>query len=161
MEEPLLFHAGRKASLEWSTTWVKYSPWLPQSQPYMHTGEKTHNNNNTWWFSPETIHFSPQWKSADSEHEVTHTSRDVRQTSLATEGWRALLRFPARKPPGHVTWQGWINPGLTFQVSFDLTKKARKKYIIFTLHQNLLETEQMLTSSQTLYVLASTTKQFS
>ena len=40
-EEPLLFHAGKVARPQWSTHWVNYSPWLPQLQPYMDTGENS------------------------------------------------------------------------------------------------------------------------
>ena len=52
--------------------------------------ENSHTNHNVGEFSTETTKVPPQWKSTNSEHELRHTSQEVRQTTIATDAWRAF-----------------------------------------------------------------------
>jgi len=79
-----------------------------------HMGEKLTITTNAGWFSPETTNFSALWKSADSAHEFTRTTWDVKQISAATEAWRAILHLLRYEPRGRLTWRGCLNPALTF-----------------------------------------------
>ena len=100
-EEPPLLDGGKEACPEWITALYRM-------------GEKLTITAHAGWYSPETTNFSLKRKSADSTHEFTRTSRDVRQISAATEAWRPLLRLLRYEPRGHLTWWGCLNPVLTF-----------------------------------------------